>query len=387
MICPLVNAQKTRQALDYLVGFTLSPLLWRKLPGSKSAGRVQSVALRLICERESEIEAFKAKEYWTIDGFFQSDKKEKLKAGLIHFDGKKLEKFSITKEEEAKSAVATLEKYKYFVSDIKEKQVKQNPSAPFTTSTMLQEASRKLGFSAKRTSRTAQRLYEGIPLDQSSQNTALITYMRTDSVKISDDAINEIRSYVKSNIGADFVPKEKRSYTTKTRNAQEAHEAIRPIDCNITPESLKGKIDSDDWKLYNLIWNRAIASQMASAILNQVTISIDADVEKSKKSQFRATGSTIIFKGFRAIYKEEKEEAEISSSRPSDDDKNVILPPMKAKQCLDLEKLDPQQHFTQPPPRYSEASLVKNLEEIGIGRPSTYSGIISILQEKRIRHS
>ena len=371
----LVNAQQTRQALDYLVGFTLSPLLWRKLPGSKSAGRVQSVALRLICERESEIEQFKEREYWSIKGLFEATKKEPFAADLVMLDGKKLEKFSITDEKEAKQTVALLKKHQYAITDIKEKQVKRNPYAPFTTSTMLQDASRKLGFTAKRTSRAAQHLYEGVQLSGSDDNTALITYIRTDSVRISDSAIESIRAYVKQNIGPDFIPKTKRSYATKTRNAQEAHEAIRPIDCDITPKSIKGKVGQDEWKLYNLIWQRTVASQMSSAISNNTIVSIDAATgEKSKQIQFRATGNRIIFEGFTAIYADTKEEKD--SKAGSD------LPELALGEDVNVKEIKPHQHFTQPPPRFSEASLVKNLEELGIGRPSTYTSIISILQDR-----
>ena len=366
----LVNSQQARRALDYLVGFTLSPVLWRKLPGSRSAGRVQSVALRLICDREEEIEKFTAREYWSVGGEFLPEKEDKtLLAKLTQYDGKKVEQFTFTDEKSAKAAQAELEKGSYSVTDRTTKRVARHPKPPFTTSTLQQEAARKLGYGAKKTMQIAQKLYEGVALD--GETTGLITYMRTDAVTVSKEAVTEARDVIGKNYGKDYVPDAPRSYKTKTKNAQEAHEAIRPTSPSRTPESLKRILSSEYFALYDLIWKRMVASQMASAALDQTAIEIG---EKGGKHAFRATGSVIVFDGFIRLYKEglddEKEEGE------------NILPPVKTGDGLGTEKVSAEQHFTQPPPRYSEASLVKRLEELGIGRPSTYASIISVLQDR-----
>lgn len=369
----LVNAQQARVALDYLVGFTLSPVLWRKLPGSKSAGRVQSVALRLICEREEEIEKFKKEEYWTIDANLLTDKKEKIEASLTHINDKKLDKFAIKNEKEAKEIQEILESKKYKVVSIEKKQTKKNPYAPFTTSTLQQEANKKLGFSAKLTMSVAQKLYEG--KDTGSGTHGLITYMRTDGVYTAPEAINSARNFIKKKYGEQYLPDKPIIYQNKVKNAQEAHEAIRPTDPSATPESLKEYLTNEEYKLYDLIWKRLIASQMSSVVFDQVAINIETE---SKYGILRAVGSIIKFDGFYVLYnikKEEDEEKELT-----DDEK--ILPNVNENDYLNLQKINALQHFTEPPARYSEASLVKKMEELGIGRPSTYATILSVIQER-----
>ena len=369
----LVDSYLARRALDYLVGFTLSPILWRKLPGSKSAGRVQSVALRVIVDREGEIEAFKSEEYWTIDAKFKSKNDKLFAAKLTHYDGKKLEKFSIQNTEDANEIRESLLKQDFEIKSVEKKKVKRNPSPAFITSTLQQEASRKLGFAAKRTMQTAQKLYEGVKVG--GETKALISYMRTDNINLSKDAIDSIRGLVGEKYGDKFLPEKPRIYQTKVKNAQEAHEAIRPIDANITPESLRGIIDDDLLKLYSLIWKRTVASQMSSAEFDQVQVDIaDAD---SSKNIFRATGSTLVFEGFLAVYSEGKDD-----SNQSDDEAEGILPPLNMGDPASINALDANQHFTAPSPRYSEASLVKKLEELGIGRPSTYATILQVLQDR-----
>ncbi len=369
----LVNAQQARVALDYLVGFTLSPVLWRKLPGSKSAGRVQSVALRLICEREEEIEKFKKEEYWTIDADLLTDKKEKISASLTHIDGKKLDKFAIKSEKEAKEIQSILETKKYKVLSIEKKQTKKNPYAPFTTSTLQQEANKKLGFSAKQTMSIAQKLYEG--KDVGNGTHGLITYMRTDGVYTAPEAINSARNFIKNKYGEKYLPAKAIIYQNKVKNAQEAHEAIRPTDPTATPESLKQYLTNEEYKLYDLIWKRLIASQMESVIFDQVAINIETE---SKYGLLRATGSVIKFDGFYILYNINKEEDEEKES--TDDER--ILPSVNEGEYLNLKKINSLQHFTEPPARYSEASLVKKMEELGIGRPSTYATILSVIQER-----
>ena len=364
----LVHAQQSRQALDYLVGFTLSPVLWRKLPGSKSAGRVQSVALRVICDRESEIEKFNSQEYWSITGHFESDK-SKFTSSLTHFDGNKLSKLDIKDEKQAQDIVKNCGTQDYSISKIEKKRTKRNPYAPFTTSTMLQEAARKLGFSAKKTSKIAQDLYEGFEIK--GESTGLITYMRTDSVTVSPDAIKAARSYIKGEFGEKYVPDSPRMFKTKTKNAQEAHEAIRPTRLDYNPAKLSKFLSSDHLKLYDLIYKRMVASQMQSAEIDNVGADI---VSGNGKITFRATGSTIFFDGFLKLYREG-----VDDSEEKDEQR---LPELKEGNSADLQKVEPKQHFTQPPPRYTEASLVKKMEELGIGRPSTYPAIISILQER-----
>lgn len=365
----LIEAYLARRALDYLVGFNLSPVLWRKLPGSRSAGRVQSVALRLITDRELEIEAFDPKEYWTIDGDFLGDKNKKLQARLTHLRSEKLDKFSINTEALASDAVKEIEKYTYAVADVQKKQVKRHPTPPFITSTLQQEAARKLGFNARKTMMIAQQLYEGISLD--GETTGLITYMRTDSINVSQEAIQSARSFIPKAYGQDYLPKEPRVFKSKAKNAQEAHEAIRPTDLTRRPENVKGVLDGDQLKLYELIWKRMLASQMESALLDQVSIEV-ANAQRSVI--FRATGSTIAFDGFLKLYEEGKDTSEEESDKR--------LPAFNKGEDMELKKVTPEQHFTQPPPRFTEASLVKKLEELGIGRPSTYASIMQTLVDR-----
>ncbi|HUC66744.1 MAG TPA: type I DNA topoisomerase [Stellaceae bacterium] len=367
----LVEAYLARRALDYLVGFTLSPVLWRKLPGSRSAGRVQSVALRLICERESEIEAFKPREYWTIEVEFQTPSGDRFTARLTHLDGKRLDKFDLATEADARAAAdRILAQQGYAVAAVEKKQSRRNPPPPFTTSTLQQEASRKLGFGASRTMRIAQRLYEGV--DIFGETVGLITYMRTDGVAMSGEAIEAARRLIDTRYGANYHPDEPRIYKTQAKNAQEAHEAIRPTDMFGLPEKIGGDLEPDQLALYELIWKRAVASQMSAAVIDQVAVDI---VSPDRALQFRATGSTVLFDGFLTLYREDQDDAE-------EDEENRRLPPLKERDALKRGTVDPQQHFTQPPPRYTEASLVKKLEELGIGRPSTYASILQVLQDR-----
>jgi DNA topoisomerase I len=365
----LVNAQQARRALDYLVGFTLSPLLWRKLPGCKSAGRVQSVALRLICEREDAIERFKSEEYWDITLNMLTNNNVEFTSKLTHAYGNKLEKFSLNNEKSAGDLVNALKGQEFSVTKLEKKQQKRNPHAPFITSTLQQEAARKLGFSAKKTMQIAQKLYEGITID--GESVGLITYMRTDGVSLSSDAVAAIRASIKKNFGDKYLPAAPRVYKSKVKNAQEAHEAIRPTDIGITPDKIKPLVDGDYYKLYDLICKRTIASQMESVVIDMVAADLTS---KDKNFIARATGSTIVFDGFYKIYQE-----------GLDDDKeeeNRALPPLSEGEGIAVKKITPLQHFTEAPPRYSEASLVKSLEEKGIGRPSTYASILSVLQER-----
>ena len=371
----LVDSYLARRALDYLVGFTLSPILWRKLPGSKSAGRVQSVALRIVVERETEIEAFKAEEFWTIEAKFENKENKIFKAKLITFEEKKLEKFSIKNVEQAETIRDNLLEQKYFVSSLSKKTVKRNPAPAFITSTLQQEASRKLGFSTKKTMQIAQRLYEGVSIGKETR--ALITYMRTDSVNLSNEAIGTIRNVISEKYGSEFIPEKPRFYQTKVKNAQEAHEAIRPIDANIIPESIAGKIDNDLLKLYTLIWKRAVASQMSSAEFDQVQVDISSTTNAG--NVFRATGNTLKFAGFLKVYSEGKDD---TNNQEKDEDEEGYLPTLAKDESTKLDNLDPLQHFTTPPPRFSEASLIKKLEELGIGRPSTYATILQVLQDR-----
>ncbi len=366
----LINAYLARRALDYLVGFNISPVLWRKLPGSKSAGRVQSVALRLITDREAEIEKFNPQEYWTVDVDLLTSASKKVVARLTYLDGEKLDKFSLGDEKAAKNAVAKIEKQGFSVESVKKKQVRRNPSPPFITSTLQQEASRKLGYGSGRTMQIAQKLYEGLELG--GETVGLITYMRTDSVNMSNDAIQACRKVIEADYGKDYLPDAPRFYKSKAKNAQEAHEAIRPTDLSRHPRTLSKILDPQQLKLYDLIWKRAMASQMNNAILDQVTIDIASEDSQIK---LRATGSTIAFDGFYVLYKEGRDD-------DKDEDQEKMLPSLQEKESLEKEKVTPDQHFTQPPPRYSEASLVKKLEELGIGRPSTYASIIQVLQAR-----
>jgi DNA topoisomerase-1 len=369
---PLIEAYLARRALDYLVGFTLSPVLWRKLPGSRSAGRVQSVALRLICEREAEIEIFKPREYWSIEAQLTTPTGAPFTARLTHLDGKKLDQFDINNAQKASDAKAEVETAKLAVVAVERRRVKRNPPAPFTTSTLQQDASRKLGFGAQQIMRIAQGLYEGVEID--GDTTGLITYMRTDGVQMARDAIVEIREHVKEVFGANYIPGVAREYSTKAKNAQEAHEAIRPTDVSRTPDSAARYLNPDQKRLYELIWKRAVASQMQSAELDQVSVDL-ADPAKQAGPKLRANGSILAFDGFLKLYREEAEEG-------AEDDDNRLLPPMAERDVTKTNAVMSEQHFTQPPPRYSEASLVKKMEELGIGRPSTYASILTVLQER-----
>ncbi|WP_031434896.1 type I DNA topoisomerase [Methylomarinum vadi] len=369
----LINAQQARRALDYLVGFNLSPLLWKKIRRGLSAGRVQSPALRMIVERELEIEAFKSREYWSHTADVSSQG-QPFKAKLTHFAGEKLEQFSITDEKRANEVKQTLLEAadgKLIVAKLEKKQRRRNPAAPFITSTLQQEAARKLGFTTKRTMMVAQQLYEGI--DLGGETAGLITYMRTDSVNLADEAVAEIRELIVEKYGADNLPKEPRSFKTKSKNAQEAHEAIRPTSIRRLPEQVKERLSADQLKLYELIWKRTIACQMIHATLNLVAVDLHCG---GPENVFRATGSTIAKPGFMAVYLEGRDDSKES------DDKESFLPPMEEGRPVDLHDILAAQHFTEPPPRYSEASLVKALEEHGIGRPSTYATIISTLQNR-----
>ncbi|MDF2964885.1 MAG: topA [Rickettsiaceae bacterium] len=367
----LVNAQQARRALDYLVGFNLSPILWRKLPGSRSAGRVQSVALRLICERETEIENFVTAEYWYIDASFLTQRKEPFTARLSAVGGKKLDKLDIKTEKEAENLVAEIKTRQYTVSSIEKKQQNRNPQPPFTTSSLQQEAARKLGFSTKKTMQLAQKLYEGVEVE--GETIGLITYMRTDGVSLSQDAIESTRKLIQKEFGENYLPSQPKLYKAKAKNAQEAHEAIRPTDVSYTPDYLKKFLDKDQHRLYELIWKRMVACQMESAVLDIVTAIIDST---DKKFSLRASGSTIRFDGFYRLYREGKDDSD-------DEDENKLLPLMNENEEAQLKEVNPSQHFTEPPPRYSEASLVKKLEDLGIGRPSTYASIISVIQDRQ----
>ncbi len=359
----LVSAYMARRALDYLVGFTLSPVLWRKLPGSKSAGRVQSVALRLICERETEIEKFKPEEYWTIDVDLITAHQAQMTTHLINLDGKKLAKFTLNSEEKALAAKAKIEAEEFHIADVERKKASRYPAPPFTTSTLQQEASRKLRFSAKKTMQVAQKLYED----------GLITYMRTDAVNLSNDAIKACREAIAKYFGEAYLPKTPKEYKNKTKNAQEAHEAIRPSDVLNTPKKMETKLDNDAHRLYELIWKRTVACQMNPAILDRVVV--DA-ASRDDKILLRATGQVIQFDGFLKLYQESKDDND-------EDDDNIILPNVETGENVTKGDIKPVQHFTTPPPRFTEASLVKKLEELGIGRPSTYANIIAVLQERK----
>jgi DNA topoisomerase-1 len=373
----LVNAQQARRALDYLVGFNLSPLLWKKVRQGLSAGRVQSPALRMICERDEAIDAFKPQEYWTIDAQGEhSGVSFPLK--LIEYAGKKVEQFSFTNEGSAREVEAALTKAaggQLTVDTIDRKQRKRNPSPPFTTSTLQQEAARKLGFSAQRTMRLAQQLYEGVDFGEGA--VGLITYMRTDSVNLAAEAITEIRGVIERLYGKEGLADEPRVFKTKSKNAQEAHEAVRPTSASITPQQVEGKIEADQYKLYALIWKRAVACQMAHAVFDTVAVDLIAG-QRGSGHMLRANGSTLVKPGFIAVYQEGRDEG----GAPVEDDNDHVLPAMNEGDLVKLLALQGEQHFTEPPPRFSEASLVKALEEHGIGRPSTYASIISTLRDR-----
>ena len=379
---PLIEAYLARRALDYLVGFNLSPVLWRKLPGSKSAGRVQSVALRLICEREAEIEAFRAREYWTVEARFATPAGAPFAARLTHHEGKKLEQFDLPDEASAMRAKAAVEAGRFSVVSVEKKRTRRNPPPPFTTSTLQMEASRKLGMGAQAAMRTAQQLYEGV--DIGGETVGLITYMRTDGVQMAREAVFAIRDHVKDAFGPDYVPGAPREYQSKAKNAQEAHEAIRPTDVTRTPDQVARYLDERQRRLYELVWKRAVASQMQSAELDQTTVEI---ADESGRTRLRATGSVIAFDGFLRLYREDEDDraadarAGIATQGVEDEDERT-LPPMRERDGLKTGAVAANQHFTQPPPRYSEATLVKKLEELGIGRPSTYASILQVLQDR-----
>ncbi len=362
----LVDAYMARRALDYLVGFNISPILWTKLPGSKSAGRVQSVALKLITEREHEIESFKPEEFWTLSITFEDQKKQNITASISQLNNNKIEKFSFKNKDEINKAISSIKEKKFNITDISSKVVNRNPSGPFTTSTLQQTASSRLGFGASRTMQIAQKLYQGIEIE--GETIGLITYMRTDGTNLSKDAVSTFRNYIQKEIGSEYLPKDALNYSgKKAKNAQEAHEAIRPTDIIRTPQNVKKYLSTDQNKLYDLIWSRALSSQMESAKFDRNTITITSD---NNDTICKASGSVIKFDGFLKIY-----------NNQSKDDNESILPAV-SKGAVNIEALLDEQHFTQPPPRYSEASLVKKLEELGIGRPSTYASIISTIANR-----
>ncbi|MEE9547098.1 MAG: type I DNA topoisomerase [Hyphomicrobium sp.] len=380
---PLVSAYLARRALDYLVGFTLSPVLWRKLPGARSAGRVQSVALRLICNREAQIEAFKSDEYWTIEAVLATEKGEEFPARLNAIAGTTLKKLDIKDATTATAIKAAIEKGEFRVASVEKKAVKRNPFAPFATSTLQMDASRKLGFSAKQTMQVAQRLYEGV--DLGGETVGLITYMRTDGVQIVPEAISTIRSEVEKVYGKSYLPPFIREYKTKAKNAQEAHEAIRPTEITRKPADVTRYLQKDQAALYELIWKRAIASQMASAELEQTAADIEVNGRDGKTYTLRATGSVVKFDGFLKIYEEGRDERQhVAKGKDdlADDDASRRLPPLTEGSRVTDKAVEAEQHFTQPPPRFSEATLVKKLEELGIGRPSTYASTRGVLQER-----
>jgi len=372
----LVSAQQARRALDYLVGFNLSPLLWKKVQRGLSAGRVQSPALRMIVERELEIEAFEAREYWSIEADVSKDG-QGFVSRLVRYRGEKVEQFSFENEDAAREVEKTIldaADGKLTTVSVEKKQRKRNPAAPFTTSTLQQEASRKLGFNTQWTMRVAQRLYEGIELPDEG-NVGLISYMRTDSVTLAGVAVEEIREVIAERYGSENVPESPREFKTKAKNAQEAHEAIRPTSVARTPESLKGKLDEEQLKLYTLIWQRTMASQMVPAVFDTVTLELAAGPDSEDGHRFRANGSVLVEPGFMAVYHEGKDDG-------SNDDIDRLLPEVAVDDIISLDELRPEQHFTEPPPRFTEASLVKTLEEYGIGRPSTYASIIVTLKNR-----
>jgi DNA topoisomerase I len=369
----LVDAYLARRALDYLVGFTLSPVLWRKLPGARSAGRVQSVALRLVADRELEIEKFVRQEYWSLIVTLATPRNETFEARLVGADGKKLQRLDIGSGPEAEAFKQALETATFSVGSVEAKPLKRHPYPPFTTSTLQQESSRKLGFAPAHTMRVAQRLYEGV--DIGGETIGLITYMRTDGVEMAEEAIGAIRRVIESDYGRDYVPSAPRRYQNKSKNAQEAHEAIRPTDLSRRPGETKRFLDADQAKLYELIWLRSVTSQMESAELERTTAEIDANAG-GRRLELRATGTVVKFDGFLALYQEGRDE-------DPDDEESRRLPQMSAGERLAKKSIAADQHFTEPPPRYSEASLVKRLEELGIGRPSTYASILQVLKDRK----
>ncbi|NKB53558.1 MAG: type I DNA topoisomerase [Rhizobiaceae bacterium] len=367
---PLVNAYLARRALDYLVGFNLSPVLWRKLPGARSAGRVQSVALRLVCERENEIERFKPQEYWTILGEFQNSSGADFTARLTSFEGEKLQRLDVKNEEQASTIKRMLMQSDFKVQSVEARPTTRNPYAPFTTSTLQQEASSKLGFSASRTMQVAQKLYEGI--DLGGETVGLITYMRTDGVQIAPEAIEQTRKVIGEEFGTLYLPEKARFYSSKAKNAQEAHEAVRPTSLARMPKEVAGKLDDDQRRLYDLIWKRTIASQMASAKIERTTAELLATAN-GQKATMRANGSVIKFDGFLSVYQD---------TRKKDDEEDKRLVPLSEGEAISREAINASQHFTEPPARYSEASLIRKMEELGIGRPSTYASTLKTLADR-----
>ena len=368
----LIDAYLARRALDYLVGFTLSPVLWRKLPGARSAGRVQSVALRLVCDRELEIEKFVAREYWSLVATLATPRNDSFEARLVGADGRKITRLDIGTGQEAEDFKQALETASFTVSSVEAKPARRNPPPPFTTSTLQQEASRKLGFAPAHTMRIAQRLYEGI--DIGGETVGLITYMRTDGIDMAPEAIAGIRTMIGKNYGKDYVPDVPRRYQNKSKNAQEAHEAVRPTDAARTPRDVARSLDAEQAKLYELIWNRAVASQMQSAELERTTVDIAAKVA-GRNLELRATGQVVKFDGFLTLYQEGHDD-------DSEDEDSKRLPAMSQGEPLRKESISSTQHFTEPPPRFTEASLVKRMEELGIGRPSTYASILAVLKDR-----
>jgi DNA topoisomerase I len=368
----LVDAYMARRALDYLVGFTISPVLWRKLPGARSAGRVQSVALRLVCDRELEIEAFRSQEYWSIDGKFTTPGGFAFEADLASVDGKRLEKLAIANAEQANAIYAAVKGQPFKVGSVESKPAKRHPFPPFRTSTLQQEASRKLGFSSSRTMQIAQKLYEGVDIE--GDTVGLITYMRTDGADMAPEAIAAARTSILKIYGEPYVPPTPRKYTTKAKNAQEAHEAIRPTEISRQPDKVRKFLDADQFALYDLIWKRTIASQMESAEMERTTADIDTQGSDGKAYSFRANGSVVKFDGFLKVYNEDLDDGEDEDSRR--------LPAMARGDSIGVTEIKPVQHFTEPPPRYSESSLTKKLEELGIGRPSTYASILTTLKDR-----
>ncbi|GHF25761.1 DNA topoisomerase 1 [Kordiimonas sediminis] len=365
----MVNAYLARRALDYLVGFTLSPVLWRKLPGARSAGRVQSVALRLVCEREAEIEKFVAQEYWSVEAELEGASKKAISSRLFGLNGKKLQKYDLSNEKTATDAAEKVKNEPLTVEAVERKPARRHPQPPFTTSTLQQEAARKLGFPANKTMRVAQSLYEGKSIG--GEVTGLITYMRTDGVSIAQEAMNATRNLITNRYGDQHLPEKPRFYKTKAKNAQEAHEAIRPTDPQRIPAEIAGALDDDERRLYDLIWRRTIASQMESAKMERTTVTVS---NSDKSAELRATGTVILFDGFLSVYQEGTDD------ETNEEEKR--LPKVEVGEVLTLNKVTPKQHFTDPPPRFTEASLVKKLEELGIGRPSTYASILTVLRER-----
>ncbi|MEL7303544.1 MAG: type I DNA topoisomerase, partial [Pseudomonadota bacterium] len=369
---PLVEAYLARRALDYLVGFTLSPVLWRKLPGARSAGRVQSVALRLVCDREMEIEKFRSEEYWSLEALLKTPAGEPVRTRLTAIDGTTLKRLDLKDGDTVHAIKDAIKGQPFQIQSVEKKAVRRNPSAPFTTSTLQQEASRKLGFSSKVTMNVAQRLYEGI--DIGGETVGLITYMRTDGVQIIPEAVSELREVVTKDYSERYLPSSPREYKAKAKNAQEAHEAVRPTDFSRRPAEMSRYLDKDQARLYELIWKRSVASQMAAAELEQTTAEIRVAGRDGKTYGVRATGTVTVFEGFLTLYEEGNED--------SDDEESRKLPALSDGMTLTDEEITPQQHFTQPPPRYTEATLVKKLEELGIGRPSTYASTMSVIRDR-----